>query len=108
MGVQVAQVYEKLEQGADKDFVFGSAYSCTEGYTPLMVAAHRSRLECAKALLRSGANPNFCNKAGVTRSGLGSPDGSPLAGPLGRSEPAAPRIPQATLPYSGPSMGGWT
>lgn len=35
-----------------------------EGYTPLMVALHRGRLECAKALLRAGADPNFSNSAG--------------------------------------------
>ncbi len=35
-----------------------------EGYTPLMVALHRGRLECAKALLRAGADPNFQNYAG--------------------------------------------
>jgi len=34
------------------------------GYTPLMVAAHRARLECAKALLRAGADPNFVNATG--------------------------------------------
>ena len=39
------------------------AYGSPEGYTPLMSAAHRGRLECAKALLRSGADPNFMNNA---------------------------------------------
>ena len=58
------QVYQKIEDGADVNFVFGSAYSCPEGYTALMVAAHRGRVECAKALLRAGANPNYVNKAG--------------------------------------------
>lgn len=29
-----------------------------------MCAAHRGRLECAKALLRSGADPNFMNGSG--------------------------------------------
>jgi ankyrin repeat protein len=29
-----------------------------------MVAAHRGRLECAKALLRAGADPNFVNRGG--------------------------------------------
>lgn len=47
-------VYEKINDGADVNFVFGAAYSCPEGYTPLMVACHRGRLECAKALLRAG------------------------------------------------------
>lgn len=28
-----------------------------------MVACHRGRLECAKALLRAGADPNFTNAA---------------------------------------------
>ena len=36
---------------------------CPEGYTPLMCAAHRGRLECAKALLRAGADPNWMNAA---------------------------------------------
>lgn len=51
----LAAVYEKIEAGADVNFVFGPAYASTEGYTPLMVACHRGRLECAKALLRAGA-----------------------------------------------------
>ena len=46
------------------NFVFGEAYGCPEGYTPLMCAAHRSRLECCKALLRSGADPNYINASG--------------------------------------------
>jgi ankyrin repeat protein len=46
------------------DFVFGPAYACAEGYTPLMVAAHRGRLECARALLRAGADPNYVNLGG--------------------------------------------
>ncbi len=29
-----------------------------------MVALHRGRLECAKALLRAGADPNYVNNAG--------------------------------------------
>jgi hypothetical protein len=29
--------------GADVNFVFGPAYKCPEGYTPLMVACHRGR-----------------------------------------------------------------
>eukprot|EP00884_Botryococcus_braunii_P010990 jgi/Botrbrau1/19893/Bobra.0059s0014.1 len=37
----VKKVYEKIEQGADVNFVFGEAYRSSEGYTPLMVAAHR-------------------------------------------------------------------
>lgn len=39
-------------------------YFEAEGYTPLMVALHRGRLECAKALLRAGADPNFVNNGG--------------------------------------------
>ena len=35
--------YKKIEEGADVNFVFGRAYRCPEGYTPLMVAAHRGR-----------------------------------------------------------------
>ena len=57
-------VYKKIEEGADVNFVFGPAYGCPEGYTPLMAAAHRSRLEACKALLRAGADPNYCNAAG--------------------------------------------
>lgn len=40
----VAAVYDAIERGADIDFVFGPAYKCLPGYTPLMVAAHRNRL----------------------------------------------------------------
>ncbi len=39
----VREVYRKLEAGADPNFVFGAAYKCPEGYTPLMTAAHRGR-----------------------------------------------------------------
>ena len=46
----IKKVYKKIEEGADVNFVFGAAYRCMEGYTPLMVAAHR----CAAALA-SGA-----------------------------------------------------
>jgi len=60
----VKLVYKKIEEGADVNFVCGRAYSCPEGYTPLMAACHRGRLECAKALLRAGADPNYMNKAG--------------------------------------------
>ena len=60
----VAGVYDALDAGADANFVFGAAYGCPEGYTPLMTAAHRGRLECAKALLRAGADANFVNAAG--------------------------------------------
>eukprot|EP01023_Acetabularia_acetabulum_P009025 TRINITY_DN13985_c0_g1_i3.p1 TRINITY_DN13985_c0_g1~~TRINITY_DN13985_c0_g1_i3.p1 ORF type:complete len:244 (+),score=37.56 TRINITY_DN13985_c0_g1_i3:55-732(+) len=54
-------VYDKIDEGADVNFVFGVAYKCPQGYTPLMTAAHRGRYECCKALLRSGADPNFKN-----------------------------------------------
>ena len=57
-------VYRKLEEGADPNFEFGLSYRSKEGYTPLMVAAHRGRLEAAKALLRAGADPNHVNRAG--------------------------------------------
>ncbi|KAG2438013.1 hypothetical protein HXX76_005627 [Chlamydomonas incerta] len=57
-------VYDKIDAGADVNFVFGPAYSCPEGYTPLMVAAHRGRLEAARALLRAGADPNYINYGG--------------------------------------------
>lgn len=59
----IKTVYQKIADGADVNFVFGSAYQCRGGYTPLMVASHRGRLECAKALLRAGADPNFQNVA---------------------------------------------
>lgn len=57
-------MYKKVEEGGDVNFVFGAAYGCPEGYTPLMCAAHRGRLEAARALLRAGADPNFANAAG--------------------------------------------
>ena len=44
----VKLVYKKIEEGADINFVFGAAYGCPEGYTPLMTAAHRGRLEATK------------------------------------------------------------
>lgn len=59
----IKTVYQKIADGADVNFVFGLAYQCGGGYTPLMVASHRGRLECAKALLRAGADPNFQNAA---------------------------------------------
>jgi hypothetical protein len=37
----LSAVYDKISEGADVNFVFGAAYSCPEGYTPLMVACHR-------------------------------------------------------------------
>ena len=55
------QVYRKIQEGADVNFVFGRAYSSLEGYTPLMAAAHRGHLESARALLRAGADPNYIN-----------------------------------------------
>lgn len=57
----VRKVYKKIQQGADVNFVFGRAYQSSEGYTPLMAAAHRGRVEIARALLRAGANPNYTN-----------------------------------------------
>eukprot|EP00793_Prasinoderma_coloniale_P006796 PRCOL_00001627-RA len=60
------KVYTYIEEGADVNFVFGDQYSAPEGYTPLMIAAHRGRLEAAKALLRAGADPNYMNNAGDT------------------------------------------
>ena len=59
----VKLVYKKIEEGADVNFVFGRAYQCPEGYTPLMAACHRGRLECVKALLRAGSDPNYVNGA---------------------------------------------
>lgn len=49
----VRLIYKKIEEGADVNFVFGGAYGCPEGYTPLMSAAHRGRLDACKALLRA-------------------------------------------------------
>jgi hypothetical protein len=60
----VRLIYKKIEEGADVNFVFGTAYGCPEGYTPLMSACNRGRLDAAKALLRSGADPNFMNAGG--------------------------------------------
>jgi len=60
----VKLIYKKIEEGADVNFVFGKAYGCEEGYTPLMSAAHRGRLEACKALLRAGADPNYMNEGG--------------------------------------------
>lgn len=48
----VKKVYKKIEEGANVNFVFGPAYQCPEGYTPLMVAAHR----CADRLLTLAAD----------------------------------------------------
>ena len=59
----IKEVYAKIEEGADVNFVFGEAYRCKEGYTPLMAAAFRGRVECCKALLRAGADPNYVNAA---------------------------------------------
>jgi ankyrin repeat protein len=60
----VEKTYSLIESGAKIDHVFNHAYSCPEGYTSLMAAAHRNHLEVARALLRSGANSNYCNEAG--------------------------------------------
>jgi len=60
----IKEVYDKIAQGADVNFVFGKAYSCPQGYTLLMTAAHRGHLEIARALLRAGADPNFMNEGG--------------------------------------------
>ena len=50
-------------EGSRTDTKTHRAYGCPQGYTPLMSACHRGRLECAKALLRSGADPNYMNGA---------------------------------------------
>jgi len=60
----VPQIYKKLEEGADPNHEFGLSYKSREGYTLLMVAAHRGRLEAAKALLRAGADPNHVTRGG--------------------------------------------
>ncbi len=52
----VAAVYDKIEQGADVNFVFGPAYSSAEGYTPLMVATHRGRCVRVSASLTGSGN----------------------------------------------------
>ena len=62
--IDVKLVYKKSEEGADVNFEFGRAYGSKEGYTPLMCACHRGRLEATKALLRSGADPNYKNHVG--------------------------------------------
>ena len=41
----IRAVYKKIEEGADVNFVFGDAYRCSEGYTSLMVAAHRCQAQ---------------------------------------------------------------
>eukprot|EP00227_Mantoniella_beaufortii_P017585 CAMPEP_0197585842 /NCGR_PEP_ID=MMETSP1326-20131121/8022_1 /TAXON_ID=1155430 /ORGANISM="Genus nov. species nov., Strain RCC2288" /LENGTH=105 /DNA_ID=CAMNT_0043150403 /DNA_START=97 /DNA_END=411 /DNA_ORIENTATION=+ len=41
-------IYKKIEEGADVNFVFGKAYGGSEGYTLLMSACHRGRLEAAR------------------------------------------------------------
>lgn len=64
MASDLEKTYTHIESGAKIDFVFSHAYSSPEGYTPLMAAAHRNHLECARALLRSGADPNYQNNAG--------------------------------------------
>ena len=80
-------VYKKIEEGADVNFVFGRAYRCPDGYTPLMVASHRGRLECAKALLRAGADPNYTNGAAdltlfwAIDGGVAMPPTPPAAAP---------------------------
>ncbi len=60
----VSALYDAIEDGADVNFLFGPAYKCLPGYTPLMVAAHRNHLQCATALLRAGADPNMTNRYG--------------------------------------------
>jgi hypothetical protein len=39
----VGKVHDKIDEGADVNFVFSEQYSCSEGYSPLMVACHRGR-----------------------------------------------------------------
>lgn len=53
-------VYKKIEEGADVNFIFGRAYRCEEGYTPLMVACHRYYLLSRhKALLQIKFEPSI-------------------------------------------------
>lgn len=53
----VKKVYQKVEEGADVNFVFGKAYRSNEGYTPLMVAGHRRAQHFAR--LSSGCLPVY-------------------------------------------------
>ena len=64
----VRLIYKKIEEGADVNFVFGNAYGCPRGTPRLMSACNRGRLDAAKALLRSGADPNFMNAGATSRS----------------------------------------
>lgn len=43
------KVYTYIEEGADVNFVFGDQYSAPEGYTPLMIAAHRASPRARRA-----------------------------------------------------------
>ena len=52
----VKLVYKKIEEGADVNFEFGRAYGSKEGYTPLMCACHRGRLEATKATIIATSN----------------------------------------------------
>lgn len=92
-----------------------------------MCAAHRGRLECAKALLRSGADPNYMNNNGDlvrTTGGLLTERSWSLAVACAelqlRSQPAVLsglllcvcRAPVTTVAFanrcsSGPSMAVW-
>eukprot|EP00854_Cymbomonas_tetramitiformis_P025431 gene25431-31058_t len=56
-------VYNSIEKCADVNFVFGTRYGCTDGFTPLMSACYRGNADAVKALLRAGADPNYVNEA---------------------------------------------
>ncbi len=50
---------------ADVNFVFGTKYSCPEGYTPLMVAAHRNRQACTHTHTHTHTRLRVCRAACV-------------------------------------------
>ena len=59
----VKLIYNKIEEGADVNFVFGPAYGCDEGYTPLMSACHRGRWKRPRRCC-DRPDPNFINSNG--------------------------------------------
>lgn len=131
----VSKVYDKIDEGADVNWAFGRAYSCEEGYTPLMVACHRGRcVDGAHGAVRerawacAGAPWSRCRDWGARMRGGRVQAGHALAcmrralhhtdqpppttGTSARAPccapaqtPTTPTL-QATTPCSGPSMVG--